>query len=59
MISSTLRSRVRALTTILGLDLLRGEPDLRPQTAAAAAADDTHRADAAAPVAVPVAGGVR
>ena len=57
MISSTLRPRVRALTTILGLDLLRGEPDLRPQTAAAAADDDdTHRASAAAPVAV--AGGV-
>lgn len=60
MISSTLRSRVRALTAILGLDLLGGEPDLRSQTAAAAAADDeTHRADAAAPVAVAVAGGVR
>ncbi len=55
MISSTLRSRVRALTTILNLDLLRGEPDLRPHTPAVAAAD-THRS-AAAPV--PVAGGVR
>lgn len=36
MISTRLRARWRALTTVLGLDLLRSEPHLRAQAPRAA-----------------------
>lgn len=52
MISSRLRARWRALTVVLGLDLLRSEPDLhaRPTQAAVASAlaHDKHADSAAA-----------